>query len=150
MIHGLSKNAKIITVHAGTTASASSTLDSAVIDRSGYESALLFGSIGTTASDNLMEMQCGTASSTSGMGPILNSAVNAASSTSLLLDVVKLPAGKRYIMGKYVRATASAAGKMVMVLYNGRRRPVDNATSTQNYQFIANGTTGASTSTSST
>ena len=151
MIHGLSKNARVIQIYAGTTAAATTTIDTAVIDRSGYESCMLIGSVLTTASDNGMEMMVSTSSSTAQAVDVLNSRVTADVSTGLLLDVAKLPVGHRYVFGRYIRTTSSALGKMTAILYNGRRRPVDNATSTaQTVQFISNGTTGASTSTSST
>jgi len=151
-IHGLSKNARIITVHAGTTASATTTLDSSVIDMAGYESIMLIGSVGSTAADNGMDLLVSTSSSTAQAEDVLNSRVSAANSTGLLLDVARFPAGKRYAFGRYVRGnTANTAGKMVAVQYNQRRAPVDNATSTvQAVQFLGNASTGQSTSTSST
>lgn len=152
MIHGLSKNVRVLQVYGGTTASATTTLDSSVIDRSGYDSVMLIGSLGSTAADSGMDLLVSTSSSTAQAEDVLNSRVSALGSTGLVLDVAKLPVGKRYLFGRYVRGnTANTAGKMVAVLYNNRIGPVDNATSTvQAVQFLGNASTGQSTSTSST
>ena len=144
--HLLSNNVHARIVYAGSTAAATTTIDSAVIDMAGYQGLMLHGSIGATATDNGIDVLCSTSSSTAQAEDLLNSRLQA-TSTALLVDVYPWPVGKRYAFGRIIRTTSATIGALHAIKYKARRAPVDNATSTQAVRQLANPSTGQSTST---
>lgn len=144
--HLLGHSAHVRTVYAGTTAAATTTIDSAFIDMAGYTGLMIYGSVGATATDNGIDILCSTDSTTTAAEDVLNSRAQA-TSTAILVDVNPWPVGKRYAFGRYIRTTSAALGKMIAVKYGARRLPVDNATATQVHRTVVNSSTGASTST---
>ena len=144
--HLLSRSVHSRVIYAGTTASATTTIDSAFIDMAGFEGLMIEGSLEATATDNGMEILCSTDSTTTNAEEILDSRA-VATSTAILIDVHPWPVGKRYAFARVIRTTTSKIGKITALKYGARRMPIDNATSTQVHKTVVLSSTGASTST---
>ena len=124
---GMLNSCKLTKV-ADQTANGTSTINSSVIDMSGYEGVIFFTNILTAASGNILKVQQGQASNLSDAADLASSGQSSGTSDEVVaVDVVKPQ--ERYLRATVVRGTSTILGEIWALQYGCRSRPQSNVLS---------------------
>lgn len=120
----LSENVKITRLN-GVQSAATSAVNAASVDMSGYRGVIFLASLGTPAADNIMKAQ--QSADDSSFADLADSAVNVgASDDSQWIDIYDPE--ERYIRPSIARGTSSTVEAIWAIQYDPRETPVSNVT----------------------
>lgn len=116
----------LLTLGAAAATTATTTVDGAAIDMSGFDGVVIFCTIGTANAGNFLKAQGGQQSNLSDAADLAGTKVTIDSNADLaILDVAKPK--EQFIRGNIVRAGATTiTGEMYYLRYNGSSQAVVN------------------------
>lgn len=121
----LFKDVKLTKIAAGAV-TATTDVDSSVIDMSGYDGVVFFGSIATANAGNFIKAQQGTDATVTDAADLAGSKVVAAANNQVVWVEIHKPL-ERYLRAKIVRAgVTTVTGDLYALQYSGRVRPETN------------------------
>lgn len=121
----LFKDVKLTKIAVGAI-TATTDVDSSIIDMSGYDGVVIFGSIATANAGNFIKAQQGAASDLSDAADLEGSKVVAAADAQVVWVEIHKPL-EQYLRAKIVRAGATTVtGDLYALQYSGRVRPETN------------------------